>query len=164
MLSVISYPVFGLSILVSLVLSISLFPGDWLTFRPEWLGLMVFYWTFRAPAQFGILLAWCLGLLLDTLESTPLGVNALAMAVVAFLVLTTHQRLRMFPMPQQCLMVFLLLGINQMIVHFIKQLLGADNTGFEYLLPALISAVIWPLDHFGDGGTERDPFESVPAP
>ncbi|WP_425488277.1 signal peptidase I [Nesterenkonia sandarakina] len=26
------------------------------------------------------------------------------------------------------------------------------------------SAVIWPLDHFGDGGTERDPFESVPAP
>lgn len=28
-------------------------------------------------------------------------------------------------MPQQCLMVFLLLGINQMLVHFINQMLGA---------------------------------------
>lgn len=144
MLSVISYPVFALSVLVSLVLSISLFPMDWFEFRPEWLGLMVFYWTFRAPAQFGIVLAWCAGLLLDVLESTPLGVNAMAMALVAFLVLTVHQRLRMFPIPQQCLMVFLLLGINQMLVHFIKQVLGADSTGFSYLWPALTSALVWP--------------------
>ena len=145
MLSVISYPVFGLSIIFALVLSISLFPLSLLEFRPEWLGLMVFYWTFRAPAQFGILLAWTLGLLLDVLEATPLGVNAMAMGLVAFLVLTIHQRLRMFPVPQQCLMVFLLLGINQMLVHFIKQLLGADNAGFGYLWPALTSAIIWPF-------------------
>lgn len=145
MLSVISYPVFGLSIALAFVLSISLFPMNWLEFRPEWLGLMVFYWTFRAPAQFGIVLAWCLGLLLDVLEATPLGVNAMAMALVAFLVLSTHRRLRMFPIPQQCVMVFLLLGINQMLVHFVKQLLGADNTGFGYLWPALTGAVIWPF-------------------
>ncbi|EMP56012.1 rod shape-determining protein [Marinobacter santoriniensis NKSG1] len=145
MLSVISYPVFALSVLLALVLSISLFPVEWFQFRPEWLGLIVFYWTFRAPAQFGILLAWCLGLLLDVLESTPLGVNGMAMGVIAFLVLTMHQRLRMYPLAQQCLMVFLVLGINQMLVHFIKQLLGAENSGFSYLWPAATSAVIWPI-------------------
>ncbi len=145
MLSVISYPVFAISILIALVLSISPFPLGWFEFRPEWLGLLVFYWTFRAPAQFGILLAWCLGLMLDVLEATLLGVNAIAMAMIAFLVLTIHQRLRMFPIPQQCAMVFLLLGINQMLVHFIKQVLGADDAGFSYLWPALTSAVIWPL-------------------
>lgn len=144
MLSIISYPVFGVSILVALVLSISLFPVDWLEFRPEWLGLMVFYWTFRAPARFGVMAAWVLGLLLDVLEATPLGVNAMAMALIAFLVLTIHQRLRMYPIPQQCLLVFLLLGINQMLVHFIKQVLGADDAGFSYLWPALTSAIIWP--------------------
>lgn len=144
-LSVISYPVFAISVLISLVLSISLFPVDWLVYRPEWLGLMVFYWTFRAPSRFGVLVAWVLGLFLDVLEAGTLGVNALAMALVAFLVLTTHQRLRMFPMPQQCLMVFLLLGINQMFVHFVNQLLGADNPGFTYLLPAVTSTLIWPF-------------------
>ncbi len=106
---------------------------------------MVFYWTFRAPAQFGILFAWCLGLLLDVLEATPLGVNALGMALIAFLVLTIHQRLRMYPIPQQCVMVFLLIGINQMLVHFIKQMLGGEDAGFSYLLPALSSAIAWPL-------------------
>lgn len=145
MLSIISYPVMFVSVLVSLVLSISLFPVGWFEFRPEWLGLMVFYWTFRAPAQFGILMAWVLGLLLDVLEATPLGVNALAMAVIAFLVLTVHQRLRMFPLVQQCVIVFLLLGINQMLVHFIKQLLGADTSGFTYLWPAATSALLWPV-------------------
>jgi rod shape-determining protein MreD len=84
-------------------------------------------------------------LLLDVLEATPLGVNAMAMALIAFLVLTIHQRLRMYPMPQQCLMVFLLLGINQMLVHFVKQLLGADDAGFSYLWPALTSALVWPV-------------------
>ncbi|BEH15335.1 MULTISPECIES: rod shape-determining protein MreD [Marinobacter] len=145
MLSVISYPLFFVTVVLALVLSISLFPVGWFEFRPEWLGLVVFYWTFRAPAQFGILMAWCLGLLLDVLEATPLGTNALGMALIAFLVLTIHQRLRMYPLPQQCLMVFLLLGINQMLVHFIKQLLGADTAGFSYLWPALTSAVAWPF-------------------
>ncbi|MDX5335963.1 MULTISPECIES: rod shape-determining protein MreD [Marinobacter] len=145
MLSVISYPLFFVTVVLALVLSISLFPVGWFEFRPEWLGLVVFYWTFRAPAQFGILMAWCLGLLLDVLEATPLGTNALGMALIAFLVLTIHQRLRMYPLPQQCLMVFLLLGINQMLVHFIKQLLGADTAGFSYLWPALTSAVVWPF-------------------
>ncbi|TBW56821.1 rod shape-determining protein MreD [Marinobacter halodurans] len=144
-LSVISYPVFAVSILVSLVLSISMFPVQWLVYRPEWLGLMVFYWTFRAPSRFGVLVAWVLGLCLDVLESSTLGVNALAMALVAFLVLTTHQRLRMFPLPQQCLMVFLLLGINQMFVHFVDQLLGGGNPGFTYLLPAVTSTLVWPF-------------------
>lgn len=141
----ISYPVFLLSVVVALVLSIALFPLSWLQWRPEWLGLIVFYWVFRAPSRFGIFVAWTLGLLLDVLESTTLGINALSLAVVAFLVLTTHQRLRMFPLPQQCLMVFLLLGINQMLEHFIKQLLGSNVSGFGYLLPAVTSAFIWPF-------------------
>ncbi|MGM0952057.1 MAG: rod shape-determining protein MreD [Pseudomonadota bacterium] len=145
MLSVISYPLFAVSVLLALVLSISLFPVGWFEFRPEWLGLMVFYWTFRAPAQFGVLLAWCFGLLLDILESTALGVNAVAMALIAFLVLAIHQRLRMYPLPQQCMVVFLILGTSQMLVHFLKQLLGADSPGFTYLWPALTSAIAWPF-------------------
>jgi rod shape-determining protein MreD len=51
----------------------------------------------------------------------------------------------MYPLPQQCLMVFLLLGINQMLVHFIKQTLGAEDSGFGYLWPAVTGALIWPV-------------------
>lgn len=43
MLSVISYPLFLITVILALVLSISLFPVGWFEFRPEWLGLVVFY-------------------------------------------------------------------------------------------------------------------------
>lgn len=145
MFSSVSYPTFLLSVILALVGSVALFPQPWLIWRPEWIGLLVFYWVFRAPHHFGIFFAAVMGLVLDVIESATLGVNMLAMAVVAFLVLTTHQRLRMFPLPQQCLMVFLLLGINQMLVHFIKQVLGDTQSGFAYLWPALTSAIAWPL-------------------
>jgi len=42
-------------------------------------------------------------------------------------------------------MVFLVLGINQMLVHFLKQMLGGEDAGFSYLWPALTSAVVWPM-------------------
>lgn len=145
MLAAVSYPAVIISLVLALVGSVSLFPQAWLMWRPEWIGLVVFYWVFRAPHHFGIFFAALMGLILDVIESAPLGINMLAMAVVAFLVLTTHQRLRMFPLPQQCLMVFLLLGINQMIVHFLKQVLGDPQSGFSYLWPALTSAIVWPL-------------------
>jgi rod shape-determining protein MreD len=41
--------------------------------------------------------------------------------------------------------VFLLLGINQMLVHFIKQTLGGADAGFSYLWPAVTSALVWPV-------------------
>lgn len=145
MVTAVSFPTVLISLILALVGSVALFPQAWLMWRPEWIGLVVFYWVFRAPHRFGIFFAALMGLVLDVIESAPLGTNMLAMAVVAFLVLTTHQRLRMFPLPQQCLMVFLLLGINQMIVHFIKQVLGDSQSGFSYLWPALTSAIAWPL-------------------
>jgi len=145
MVSYVSYPVLALSLIASLVLSVSFFPLDWASYRPEWMGLIVVYWVLRAPNQFGVIMAWMLGLLLDVLESAPLGVNALALAVVAFLVLSIEQRLRLFPVYQQCGMIFFVIGINQMLVQFLRQLLGMDYTGFSYLWPALTSALVWPV-------------------
>ncbi len=141
----INYPLFVVSVIIAMVLSIALFPVEWMQWRPDWLGLIVFYWVYRAPESFGVLVAWVLGLMLDVLQSTVLGVNAISMAVLAFLVLATHHRLRLYPLLQQCLMVFLLLGINQMLVHFIKQMLDGDTAGFAYLYPAISSVFAWPF-------------------
>lgn len=141
----ISYPVVILSAVVALVGTIALFPqqiGHW---RPEWVGLVVIYWVLRAPQAFGIVLAWCLGLLVDVLRADILGMNALAMALVAFMVLASHQRLQLFRLAQQSLVVFLMIGVAHMVVHFLHQLLGEAGGGFNYLLPAVSSGLIWPV-------------------
>lgn len=141
----VSYPLFVAASVLALVGTISLFPQPLSQWRPEWVGLVVIYWVLRAPNTFGVLTAWGLGLLVDVLRADVLGMNALAMAVIAYLVLAAHQRLQMFPLVQQSLLVFLLIGLAQMVVHFLHQLFGANGSGFDYLLPALTSGLAWPI-------------------
>src|SRR5690606_18648776 len=117
-MSLANYPLFVFSVLFAFVASISLFPTSFNVWRPEWMGLVIFYWVFRAPEHFGVTTAWVLGVLLDALEGQVLGVNALGLVMVAALVQITHHRLRVFAMPQLAMMVFLVLGLNQMVVHF----------------------------------------------
>ncbi|MDX1590035.1 MAG: rod shape-determining protein MreD [Oleiphilaceae bacterium] len=141
----VNYPLFVLTVLLALVASIALFPTGLAHWRPEWLAMLVIYWVLRAPGRFGILTAWTLGLLLDVLEGSALGIHALSLSLVAALVLAAHQRLQMYPLPQQCLVVFLFVGLGQMLVHFVHQMLGIPRGGFEYLYPALSSALVWPV-------------------
>lgn len=141
----VNYPLFLLTALLALVASISLFPDSLAMWRPQWLAMLVIYWVLRAPHRFGILTAWSLGLLLDVLNASLLGVHAMSLSIIAALVITAHQRLQMYPLAQQCLAVFLFIGVGQMLVHFLHQLLGLPRGGFDYLYPALTSALVWPL-------------------
>ena len=141
----ISYPIAIVSAVVALVGTIALFPQQIAHWRPEWMGLVVIYWVLRAPQSFGVVMAWMVGLLLDVLRADILGMNALAMALIAFMVLASHQRLQLFPLAQQALVVFLMIGLAHMVVHFLHQLLGEAGGGFDYLLPAVTSGLIWPV-------------------
>lgn len=147
-LRAVNYPLFLFSVLLALVGTIALFPMDFAQWRPEWMALVVFYWVLRAPQSFGILTAWVLGLMVDVLRADILGLNALAMAFLAFLVLSAHQRLQMYPLVQQAGLVFLFIGIVQMVLHFVQQMLGEPRAGFDYLFPAITSALIWPVFQF----------------
>ena len=113
--------------------------------RPEWVAMIVVYWVIKSPAKVGVVVAWLSGLVLDILEGNLLGVNALSLAVVAYLVLTMHQRIKLFPLIQQSFTVFLVVGIHLMIGHFIRNVVDDPVSGMTYLIPALSSAIIWPV-------------------
>jgi len=127
------------------VLSIVELPPMFAVWRPEWVAISVFYWTLRAPAQVGILFAFCAGVLLDVLEGKILGSNALALSITAYLVLTLQQRLRLYPLLQQAFIVFMVIGINLMVCQLIRNLTGEPVSGMSYLLPAVSSSVLWPV-------------------
>ena len=103
------------------------------------------YWVLESPDRFGLIFAWCMGLLLDVMEGTLLGMNALALALVAYLILSMHQRIKMFPLLQQSFIVFLIIGINLMLCHWIKSFTGIRPGDMSFLLPAVSSALVWPF-------------------
>ena len=68
---------------------------DWMeAFRPDWVVLAIFYWSKYAPNRIGVFGAWLLGLLVDVVVGTPLGLNAFCLCGVVFVVLRTESRLR----------------------------------------------------------------------
>ncbi|MGY2161013.1 rod shape-determining protein MreD, partial [Pseudomonas tolaasii] len=68
-------------------------------------------WALALPHKVGMVTAMCLGLMEDVLYGTLLGQNALILTLITFLVLSLQQRLRMFPMWQQCLVILVIFGL-----------------------------------------------------
>lgn len=139
------YWVILVSFFVAYVLAVLPLPV-WLQWaRPEWVALTLIYWAIALPHRVGILTGLVLGVGLDALEGAALGQNAFALVVVALLCLTLYQRLRVFSLWQQAGTVFVLIGINQLVCQWVQNLEGVGARSLLFLLPAVSSALLWPL-------------------
>ena len=133
------------SFFVAYVLAVLPMP-QWLMWaRPEWVALILIYWAIALPHRVGILTALVLGIMLDALEGALLGQNAFALVVVAVLCQTLYQRLRVFSVVQQAATVFVVIGINQLVCQWVQNLEGIGSPSLMFLLPAVSSALLWPV-------------------
>lgn len=133
-----------LSFIVAMLLSILPLPPGLHAFMPSWLLLTTIYWSMALPHRVGIGIAWSLGLLLDVLYDTLLGQHALVMALVIFLTLHLHQRIRVVPLWQQAITIYVLSLIYMLIIFWIKGLQGVAPDFWMALISPLVSALIWP--------------------
>ncbi len=118
---------------------------DWLDFvRPDFVTLVVMYWVLVMPERVGVTMAWCVGLLLDVTQGAILGQHALGLVLVTYILQLEYQRIRVFSLVQQALVVFVLLLIKQIMVLWVYGLVGHAPSLQLYFLPSLIGAIIWP--------------------
>jgi rod shape-determining protein MreD len=139
------YVVILLTFIAAYVLAVLPLP-TWLQWaRPEWVALTLIYWCIALPQRVGIAAALLLGVGLDVLEGSVLGQNAFALVVVAVLAQVLYQRLRVYSLMQQSGVVFILVGINQLICQWVQNLEGVSTVPDLFLLPAVTSALMWPV-------------------
>ncbi|HEX6638560.1 MAG TPA: rod shape-determining protein MreD [Steroidobacteraceae bacterium] len=133
------------SVLVALVLQVLPLP-DWLSVvRPSFIGLVIIYWSVFAPHAGGIFAAWVAGLALDVFKGDVLGQNALAVALIAYITMTLHQRLRNQTMVQQSLFVFAMLFLSEVVVWGIEGWTQhAVSTSWRWIQP-MVGAMLWPF-------------------
>ncbi|HEX5844098.1 MAG TPA: rod shape-determining protein MreD [Pseudomonas sp.] len=129
---------------LALLLSVSSMPRFMEVGRPLWLALILTYWVLVLPHRVGMTTAWCMGLLADVLNGSLLGQNALTLTLITFLLLTLHQRLRMFPIWQQATVLLVVFGLAQLVQLWLHALTGNRQPTLEFVLPALVSALLWP--------------------
>jgi rod shape-determining protein MreD len=132
------------SFVIGLLLSVLPLPDFMQVGRPLWLALLLAYWTLFLPARVGMLSAWGLGLAMDVLYGNLLGQNALVLTLVVFLVQTLSRRLRMFPLWQQSLVLLVVFGLAQLVQLWLNALTGNRPPTLLFVLPALVSGLLWP--------------------
>lgn len=133
------------SLILAMILTVLPLPYWLELIRPEWVAMVVIYWVMALPNRFGVGYAWLTGLLLDVLTGNVLGQQAMGLVVVAFLTLQTHQRLRVYPIGQQAFMVMVLIALYQMLLLWVRGIIGQPPETWVYWLPSLFSMLMWPL-------------------
>lgn len=133
-----------ISFFIAMVLAVFPMPHLLNYVRPEWVVMTLIFWILAAPSRVGILIGFAMGLLVDVLEGHLIGQSALAMSIVAYLTLALYGRLRLFNPLQQGLIVFVLVGLYQLIHYWAESMIIGQGQAV-LLLPSLGSAVLWPL-------------------
>lgn len=137
-------PMVWLSLVLALCLQVMPLADGWQVFRPEWIGLMLIYWCMRTPDRVGVFHAFVIGILVDLIEGTALGQHALILSFLAFLCALVYPRFRAYSLVQQSVLVLVLLGLVQLIEQWLRTLTGEFSIHLSFLIPSLISALLWP--------------------
>ncbi|WP_148714418.1 rod shape-determining protein MreD [Chitinolyticbacter meiyuanensis] len=112
-------------------------------FAPDFVALMLLYWTLNQPRRVGVGWAFVLGICMDVADGNMLGQHALAYSVITYLVLSRQRQLNIFPFWQQALAVLGLMLLAQVLMTTVRLVAGAELPGFSYFLGPLLTAFLW---------------------
>lgn len=113
-------------------------------FKPDWVALVLIYWVMALPNRIGVFSAWIVGLFVDVLDGYLLGINALSLATIAFIVQLIVHRIRLFSRWKQATHVAILIGIHKLIVLLLSSLIRYFNVDYTYWLSLIGCVIFWP--------------------
>lgn len=132
-----------LSLLAAYLVSVLPWAGKWLLARPDFVLLVLIFWTLHEPRSVGQGVAFALGLLMDVSDSMLLGQHAFAYVVAVYAAQVLRVRIVSFHLGEQTLHVLGLTVIASCTMLMLNLLLGADFPGFAYFISPVVTALFW---------------------
>ena len=133
-----------LTIVAAMLLSLLPLPDMLAPFKPYWVALVIIYWALETHDTIGLGMTFLTGMALDILSGSLLGMHALSLVIMVFLVQRFRPRLRFFPPWQQALSVLALLVNDRVILIWVSALLGEPLPTWQYWLPPIVALAFWP--------------------
>lgn len=133
-----------LTLLLALMASIMPMPLSVDAFRPDWVLVVLLYWSLALPGKVNVMTAWILGLLLDILLGSVLGVHAAAMAISCYIIVANYQKIRNFSLWQQALIIGISTATYHILVFWLQHFLTDVVFLSSYLYPVVIDILLWP--------------------
>lgn len=133
------------SVLFAMLFAIVPLRPEYQMLRPELVCLVVIYWVVCVPQHLGVSFAAIIGLFQGLLEQLVFGAHTLALAIVAYIVVISYQRIKNYSLWHQTFWVSILIGLHQIIVNWLYSLMGYGEVLTPLLLSTLISTLCWPV-------------------
>lgn len=128
---------------LGMVLSMGLVGGA--AWMPDFVALILMFWSIHQPRRIGIGTAFVLGLLIDVNHGGMLGQHALSYTVLSFLSIVIHRRLLWFTVPSQSFQVFPIFLACHAIELSTRMIAGGAFPGFWILLAPILESLLWPV-------------------
>lgn len=119
--------------------------GGRAAWTPDFLALLLVFWSIHQPLRVGIGTAFAFGILLDVHQGAMLGQHALAYTALSFLSIAIHRRLLWFSVPSQAFQVLPLFAAAHAIELITRMLSGGAFPGFLILLAPAFESLLWPV-------------------
>jgi rod shape-determining protein MreD len=132
-----------LSTLVAYLLAVLPWSGALLLARPDFVLIVLMFWTIHEPRAIGQGVGFALGLLMDVSDSMLLGQHALAYVAAIYGAQVLRVRILSFPLAEQTLHVLGLTVSASLVTLALNLLIGADFPGFAYLVSPVLTALMW---------------------
>ena len=130
-----------LSLLVALILNF--LPTSAWPWVPDWVALVLVFWSIREPRRVGMGAGFLLGVAMDVADVSLLGQLALAYVLAAYGAAYLSRRILWFPLLQQALHVLPLLLLVQLVQFGVRVMPGASLPGLDYFIGPLVGVCLW---------------------
>lgn len=130
-----------LSFIVALLLN--LLPTAYWPGMPDWVALVLCFWSVREFRKVGMGVAFILGGVMDVVDAGLMGQHALAYVLLAYAAASLSRRLLWFPLLQQALQIVPLLAVVPSVQFVVRMMAGGEFPGFGYFIWPLVGGVLW---------------------
>jgi rod shape-determining protein MreD len=112
---------------------------------PDFLALVLVFWSVHQPLRVGIGAAFAFGIAMDVHQGALLGQHALAYTTLSYFAITIHRRLLWFSVPSQAVQVLPLFVAAHAIQLLVRMLTGGTFPGWTVFLTPFLEALLWPV-------------------
>ena len=110
---------------------------------PDWVALVLCFWSVREFRRVGMGWAFILGLLMDVADGAVLGQHGFAYVLLAYGAASLSRRILWFPLGQQALQIMPLLFLSQAVQLVLRLAVGGEFPGWGYFVGPLIATLLW---------------------
>ena len=140
-------PANPLFIVVSLIAAfiLNLLPTGQAPGVPDFVALVLVFWSIHEPRKIGISIAFLMGLLMDIHQATLLGENALAYTLLSYFAIMIHRRVLWFPVSRQALHILPLMLFTQVVQLVVRAVISNKFPHWYFFVESFVSAALWPV-------------------